>query len=252
MIYSKVLSALTTFFSATPLNSTYISASSLTKCLATSSHYVNGLVLDVGCGEKPHEKIFTSKIDKYIGVDLPPDAYIYGENWQADVCGTATDLPFLSNSVDTIICTGVLPHIANPNKAFSEFARVLKAGGIIVITAGKSWLKRQNLPIKDYWRFTDDGLSYLAEQQNLKVIYTEPSCGFLATHGQLLARFLSKQFLSPPSSGKHRHTSFFLLRSLFVSPLCAAVQLVSLALEKICYSNLDTLFYIMVAQKDNV
>jgi ubiquinone/menaquinone biosynthesis C-methylase UbiE len=38
------------------------------------------------------------------------------------------------NSVDSILCTAVICDIPHPQKAFSEFARILRKGGTVLIT----------------------------------------------------------------------------------------------------------------------
>lgn len=249
MHFQKKIQKFERIVSDSPFNSGYVAATSLKKRLTEAAPHVSGLVLDVGCGEKPHEEIFRSKISGYIGVDLLPGAYNYGDNWAADVAGNVCSLPFKSGMFDTILCTGVLPHVAFPDIAFSEFSRILKSGGILVLTAGKTWLKRVDLPIPDYWRFTDDGLRLLAEQHQMEVIYTKPSCGTFAAIGQLISRFLSKQFVFLGIIKKRNNGRPNVLAAFFILPLCALIQIVFLILDKVCCSTLDTIFYILVAKK---
>lgn len=249
MFTQEIIKTFKRLISASPLSSNYIAASCLTKRLFETIPYVRGLVLDVGCGEKPHEKIFHSGVEGYIGVDLPPDAYNFGDKWAADACGDACNLPFKSESFNTILCIGVLPHVAFPHIAFSEFSRILKNDGVIVLTAGKSWLKRVDLPIADYWRFTDDGLRLLAEKHQMEVIYTKASCGFFATMGQLFSRFFSKQFIYLGLFKTSNNGRPNAMVAALILPLCALIQIFSLGIDKVFYSNLDSIFYILVAKK---
>lgn len=48
-----------------------------------------------------------------------------------DYLGTAVDLPFHSDSLDYVATSHVLEHVANPLRAFEEWGRVLRDGGII-------------------------------------------------------------------------------------------------------------------------
>ena len=249
MFFSKNLKKIKRIISGSPLSSTYIAETRLKKCLIETIPYVQGRVLDVGCGDKPHEKIFSSSVTGYIGVDLLPAAYNFGENWAADVAGNICNLPFKSGTFDTIICIGVLPHVPFPDVAFSELYRILKSGGMLVLTAGKTWLKRIELPVGDYWRFTDDGLRLLAEQQQMRVFYTKPSCGAFATIGQLISRFLSKQIIFLGVKKKRKDGRPNMIAAIFILPICALVQIIFLILEKVYYSSLDTIFYILVAKK---
>lgn len=54
-----------------------------------------------------------------------------GEECLLDLKGTACDLPFIDSSLDYVATSHVLEHVANPGLALSEWARVLKPGGII-------------------------------------------------------------------------------------------------------------------------
>jgi SAM-dependent methyltransferase len=56
---------------------------------------------------------------------------ICGEYSPIDIYGTAELLPVKDNSFDYIISSHVIEHVPNPIKAFFEWDRVLKPGGII-------------------------------------------------------------------------------------------------------------------------
>ncbi|MFZ1983392.1 MAG: methyltransferase domain-containing protein [Desulfatitalea sp.] len=64
----------------------------------------------------------------------------------------AIDLP--SNSVGTVLCFDTLEHVEYPRKALEEIQRILKPGGIAVISSV------MDFPIHDhphdYWRFTPE------------------------------------------------------------------------------------------------
>ncbi len=68
-------------------------------------------------------------------------------NQQEDI----TNLSFKDESVDALVCISVIQHVYDYKKAISEICRVLKPGGIALITNGFLF------PIcmdKDYYRFT--------------------------------------------------------------------------------------------------
>lgn len=64
----------------------------------------------------------------------------------------ALDLP--DSSVGFVLCVDTLEHVEYPGKAMEEIHRVLKPGGIVIITSV------MNFPIHeypyDYWRFTPE------------------------------------------------------------------------------------------------
>ncbi len=93
----------------------------------------HGVLLDVGCGLKPYEKFFAPYVKKYYGTEYSPESGFRGN--RADVAGDASAMPFADASVNTILCTEVLEHVAHPEKVIEEFARILKPDGIIITTA---------------------------------------------------------------------------------------------------------------------
>lgn len=56
-----------------------------------------------------------------------------GEPCLADFLGDATTLPFRDNSLDYVVSSHVLEHVANPVAALAEWYRVLRPGGIIYL-----------------------------------------------------------------------------------------------------------------------
>lgn len=51
----------------------------------------------------------------------------------ADITADLTDLPFVDNTFDMLICNHVLEHIPEDRKAMSEIYRVLKPGGMAIL-----------------------------------------------------------------------------------------------------------------------
>ena len=76
------------------------------------------VILDIGCGHR--------KAPNSIGVDIKRTQ---GVDIIADVCR----LPFKDESIDEIICSEVLEHVADLVKAMEEIHRVLKPGGKVMI-----------------------------------------------------------------------------------------------------------------------
>jgi SAM-dependent methyltransferase len=119
-----------------------------------------------------------NNVDRYIGVDLPP-------NSQADVYGDAMALPVQDGVFHTVLCNQVLEHVTEPSKLMAEVARVLRPGGVVLLTTPQTW--GLHLEPHDFYRYTEYGLRYLAEKSGLEVVEVIPTCGLSATLAQRIA-----------------------------------------------------------------
>jgi len=43
------------------------------------------------------------------------------------------DLPLASSSIDVVLCTDVIEHIVEPNRALAEMCRVMRPGGTVIV-----------------------------------------------------------------------------------------------------------------------
>ena len=180
---SKLYSALTTVHSSdiqltddylggTLFHPGFWSRTRIDKAIAKAASMAHGTLLDVGCGTKPFEKLFRPHVQKYLGLEYSPDSGYRGN--RADFCGDAGYLPLADASVDTILCTEVMEHLPDPERAVAEFARVLRPGGTVITTAPFFY------PIHDaydFFRYTPDGLKTMMERHGLTVETVKPLSG---------------------------------------------------------------------------
>jgi SAM-dependent methyltransferase len=108
----------------------------------------NAKVCDIGAGgRRITNNTFTiDKVD-FGNTDLVCDA-------------EQTNLP--DKSFDCIFCTGLLEHVAYPNKVIREIKRLLKDGGIIHLEV--PFLQGYHPDPNDYWRWTLEGLRFFCSQ----------------------------------------------------------------------------------------
>jgi SAM-dependent methyltransferase len=101
-------------------------------------------ILDAGCGEQQFRK-YCSHLN-YVGQDFAQyDGKGDGVGLQTEIWDHTTKVPDLicditaipeaNASFDAILCTEVLEHLPNPVEALCEFARLLKPGGVLLLTA---------------------------------------------------------------------------------------------------------------------
>ena len=99
-------------------------------------------ILDVGSGERPFQKFcghlnyVSQDSAKYDGIG---DVIgLQTGSWNRDNIDIISDIikiPEPDNSFDAILCTEVIEHVPDPIKALEELTRLLKPGGIIILTA---------------------------------------------------------------------------------------------------------------------
>lgn len=99
-------------------------------------------VLDVGSGAGPNLRA-NVLCDKYVDDGTER----MGQPLQSDrpcIIGDVERLPFADNAFDFVICSHVLEHLPNPDKALSELQRVAPRG--YVETPSPNWEKVQGYP----------------------------------------------------------------------------------------------------------
>jgi SAM-dependent methyltransferase len=133
--------------------------------LAAVASHVSGRLLDVGCGEKPYEWLYGSRVTHYVGCDWL--GTVHG-SYHLDLFADAACLPFRDAMFDTVLCTEVLEHLPQPERCLSELRRVLCPGGKLILSVPfLCWLHEQP---HDYYRYTLYGLEHLARQCRLEPI----------------------------------------------------------------------------------
>ena len=151
------------------------------RCMTDLANRASGTLVDLGCGHRPYETLFKGRVDRYVGIDLNPERY---EKDDIDVVSDLASLPVADGSADTVVSNQVLEHVPDPGRALAEAARILKPGGVAIVTAPHIWGIHEEP--HDYYRFTPYGLRHLAEQAGLEVELISALAGYWVTAG---ARF---------------------------------------------------------------
>lgn len=96
----------------------------------------NSRVLDVGAGGCPYKPLFAHC--RYVSQDAKPleaDQVRQGGYGAIDLVCDATAIPVAAGSFDVVLCTEVLEHVPDPAAVVREIGRVLRPGGIALVTA---------------------------------------------------------------------------------------------------------------------
>jgi len=138
---------------------------------ALEDEYISGrpVVVDIGCGEKPYADWFEAT--DYIGLN-------YGTSGALpDIVGDAQCLPIQSEHASIVFSTQVIEHVPNPVLMVREIHRILKPGGLLVLSGPFCWPLHEEP--HDYYRFTVYGFRYLLSQAGFEIEDIQGDCGAL-------------------------------------------------------------------------
>lgn len=98
---------------------------------AALAHRRGARVLEAGCGARSH---VTYPADaRVIGVDILRSQLQRNTHTSRLAQGDVTALPLAAGIADLVVCWDVLEHVAAPQRAIAEVARVLRPGGLAVL-----------------------------------------------------------------------------------------------------------------------
>lgn len=155
-------------------------------------HYIDGRLLDIGCGAKPYRAFWSGVVEEHVGVDH--EATLHGKD-HVDCFATAYSIPYPDSSFDSVICNAVLEHLEEPESAVRECWRLLKSGGVAIYSVPFIWHVHEEP--RDYYRFTGYGLKYIFEKCGFEIIEIRALSGFWVTFGQLLVYNLYRANVGP-------------------------------------------------------
>lgn len=156
----------------------------LRRALRASTAAVRGRVLDAGSGRGVWREVIRAGGAEYESIDHAPRG---GDSptWVGDVM----DMPQVPHGrYDAVVSHQVLEHLPRPWKALAEFHRVLRPGGVLVVSV-PHLSRRHELP-HDYFRFTQEGMASLLRDAGFEGIVVRPVGGILCfLHHQLSCVF---------------------------------------------------------------
>jgi SAM-dependent methyltransferase len=212
------------------INPFYFARKGLHQHIIALASHVKGRVLDVGCGSKPYRTLFQAS--EYLGMEISD------RNKDADCYYDGNRFPFQEREFDSVITSEVLEHIFNPNMFLSEINRVLKKGGILLLTVPFVWDEHEQ-PY-DYARYSSFGLRHLLEQNGFVIIEHRKSINDIRVIFQMINTYIYKK--TTPDT--------FKLNPIAMLMLMAPINVIGVILGWILPCNNDLyLDNIILAQK---
>ena len=147
-------------------------------------------VLDVGAGSCPYRGLFAHcEYKTHDFAQLWPDQLLGRKGYGViDYVGDLLSIPVSDASFDVILCTEVLEHVPEPIGAVQEFARILRPGGRLFLTAPLGSGLHQE-PYHFYGGYTPHWYRRFLLETGFENITIEANGGFFKHYGQESLRF---------------------------------------------------------------
>jgi SAM-dependent methyltransferase len=169
--------------------------------------HVDGVTLDVGCGQKPYEKLFRSS--RYVGLEIDnPENRM---TKKADFFYDGTTFPFGDSSFDSVVTNEVLEHIFVPDVFLREIHRVLRPGGVLLMSVPFVWDEHEQ-PL-DYARYSSFGLRSMLERNGFAIQEFRKSVNDIRVVFQLLNAYVYKKTMT-----KNKYLNLF-MTLIFMAPV---------------------------------
>ncbi|MEK6903984.1 MAG: class I SAM-dependent methyltransferase [Nanoarchaeota archaeon] len=202
----------------------YLQLSAISDDIRDHAHHAKGVLLDLGSGKAPYKPFFDKYVKKYIRLDNS-----LNEKSPSNIIADAQELPIRSSSVDTVFSSQLLEHVPYPQKVIDEIYRILKPGGICILTTHMA-NPLHGMP-HDYFRFTRQAFRYVLFKK-FKIITIKENGGALLSISQFINWGISD-----------------VLPKIFALPIIVLINFLAKRLDKIFFNPMFTTNYIVVAKK---
>ena len=211
------------------------------KARSLLSELRNKLILDVGSGHGGYLKHLADD-NNLISLDYPETNTRYSE--RPDVYGTASRLPFDSDSIDVILFLEVFEHVKNGELAIAEINRVLKKDGILYFSAPFIY-PAHDVPF-DYKRMTIYGFRDLLKDSGFKINREIQNGNSIIVSMQLF----NLAILESVSKILKMNRLAGIIFGVLAYPLCILINIMALLFLKLDCLDRASFGYLIVAKAD--
>lgn len=150
--------------------------------------YAKGKLLDLGAGMVPFYGIYRDNVSENVCIDWANSLH---SNPHLDIVADLNQpFPLPDAAFDSVLCSDVMEHIADPFAFMHETARVLKPGGdLLLMVPFFYWLHETP---HDYFRYTEFALRKMCADNRLEVLEIKAYGGYLEVLFDLLNKGLGR------------------------------------------------------------
>ncbi len=189
------------------INSNYLIRRALYRAIRRhAATYMQGKMLDFGCGTKAYKALFS--VAEHIGIDLQVNEGHQNPNTAVDVFYDGKTIPFPAETFDCVYSSEVFEHVFNLEEILDELHRVLKPGGYMLLTFPFVWPEHE--APHDFARYTSYGATDLLRRHGFEVVVQEKGLTFFQTICQLWAAYLYYHVFPKSNLLKALLTPFFI------------------------------------------
>ena len=209
------------------------------KKLKEYSKYINGTLVDLGCGETTYKNFFLQFADNYIGVDWANSIH----DSKPDIISDLNKKIELQDEIaDTLVSISVIEHLCEPQVFLNESYRILKEDGHMILQVPFQYQVHE--APNDYFRYTRYGLEYIFKKSGFKDIQISESGGFWTT----IAIKLNEHSVKLLRKTK-KYTIIMKIVKLLLLPFWTLNQVIALILDKLDKNPNETMSYWVIAKK---
>ncbi|PCI21361.1 hypothetical protein COB64_00560 [Candidatus Wolfebacteria bacterium] len=150
----------------------------------------DSVVLDLGAGRLFYKNFLKNYTDNYFSLDFKKT------HKDLDYIGTTSRTNLENERFDIVFSSQVFEHIPDPLESFHEINRILKKGGIAIISV-PFLMYIHNEPY-DYFRYTRYSLKKFSDENNFEILVLKEVGGFFGFLGSVGAIFSMGLFWNIP------------------------------------------------------
>ncbi|WP_372629562.1 class I SAM-dependent methyltransferase [Cohnella sp.] len=221
----------------------YHNVSKIIRDIKEYSTLFQGKLVDIGAGKSPYYDLFN--VDEYTAVDFPNSLPKSEKREIQQVTGDVLKLPLGDETFDCAVSMQVLEHVSDTNLALSEINRILKVGGLVLISVPH--ISPIHLEPHDYYRFTPIGMSTLLKRNGFSIISSKQQGGVFAS----LALTLNMDIVISKYDESTFNFKPSIARMVFLSPLIGLINSIAFIMDKIYKSDRSPTNIFVIARKES-